>query len=173
MKKDYYKFYINIEEFDELQIKVFWNYMFSITDTFSFRFPNNYKSKNEYNEYLNNNIDLINNCNKSIVKNYESNHYFGNTYGGNPSHIYLCRLTTFIKRYIINHSNLYLWEEPDFPEDLCLLEDNRIVLYSCSHEFEINLYLDQTQINHLPPIIKANINNGICYKYQENELPKI
>ena len=173
MNKIYYKFYIDFNEIDEMQKNEFWNYIFSITDVFSLRFPKNYKSEEEYDDYLNRNADLISNCHKNLLKVYKSNNYFGNTYGGNSSNIYVCKLTGYMRNYIMKNNNIYLWEEPNYPEDLCLIKGSRLVFYSCSHEFESHLYLDETQINNMPSKIKQYITNSVRFKFRESELPKM
>lgn len=142
------KIYINFSTLSNKQLIDLWNFVFKKSNQFSFRFPNyNHSTSNsmdiKYNDnaqidqvfcdYLDKNSNLINECNKYLIKKCVSNKYFDDKYS-NLSIVYYCRIFDYLKKLVIKKPNIFEWLEPDLPEDLSFFINDKLFVYVCSHE---------------------------------------
>ncbi len=181
-----YKIYINLNALSCEEFNTFWDYVFSITDSFSLRFPNIngdnfdaskiYSFSNKiapdslfgYNKKLN---CFIMNCNNSIIKKSYTNRYIYDKYQ-EPSLVLLCRTTASLKKEIRLNPNLFNWLAPDFPEDLSFFNKGNVVLYICSHEEIGCLYINEKQMEELNRTNKDLLENSFKKRISESEIFK-
>ena len=173
MNPKYYKVYFDFNELNDGIIQSFYNYLFSVSNSFAFRLPKGYTSEKEYFEYVDRINVLINKNKLSIVRKIKTNSYFDNRYGGGQFYIYVGKLNNCDKQFIINNSNIYYWSKPSFPEDLCLLNNNRIVMSVCSHEEYSCLYLTKEQIVQLSTTTNFDFQQSFIKRISSLEIPEL
>ncbi len=172
MNPKYYKIYFDFQELSNGIIQPFYNYLFSVSNSFAFRLPKDYTSDKDYCEYVDRINDLITKNRLSIVRKFKANSYFDDQYGGGQFYIYVGKLNNYARQFIINNDNIYYWSKPDFPEDLCLLNNNRIVMSVCSHEEYSCLYLTKEQIEQLSATTNIDFQQNFTKKISSLEIPK-
>lgn len=155
------KVFINFNTLNKSQMNDLWKFVFDRADAFSFRFPNsNHSTSNimklkyndnaqidtEFCDYMNKNYHLINECYKNLINKSITNRYLDDKYS-NLSLVFKCEIFDYLKSLVFKKPNLFEWLEPNLPEDLSFYINDKLFMYTCSHEDICILYLDNQSKN--------------------------
>lgn len=119
----------------------FIDYMISNSDSFSlvyFKYKENEKTRNTVKEI------------KNLLAPYKIYSYNGNQWPGTVTlnqnnHIYkiiLYKTEPKCKEVLLKVDNIYDWDYPSYPMDLCFYKDGYAWFASCAHEHFANLFLE-------------------------------
>ncbi len=138
----YYKVYIDYNSYSKEMKVAFWKEMLKISDAFSIRFV--YPFSNVYTDsmkvFFANNPELEYGCESNIIDKFNSKKYY-DYLDSITATVYVCRNFDLFFDYIFENLDIFEWKEGECPQDLCLLCNGKLVMYSCFHEEELMLYL--------------------------------
>ncbi len=138
----YYQVYVDYNSYNKEMKKTFWKEMFKISDSFSMRFlyPFGNMYSDPFQEFFESNPNLKSECEANIIDKFNSKKYYDFTDSVTGT-VYVCKMFNSFMNYIFENIDIFEWKESECPQDLCLLSDKRLVMYSCFHEEELILYL--------------------------------
>lgn len=157
---------------------LFYDYVFENCDKASVCFPN-FRQKNgttsirmnkDFEEYMAKNEDIVREISPHILRRYLSKSYFVMKYR-HVCDIYVFNLFKEFKRKLRNTPNLFDWQYPNLPEDICFFRKNSLKcwLQVIAHENYAYIF-DETEQDE-----KMLIDCGIQYirMNQSIETPKV
>ena len=177
---NFYKIFLDFNDFSKSELKSFWEFVFTNTHYYSCRFNNEQifkdffskKNKKVQYQYYQGYDKFISDLIKNTIKKITTNRYLFDKYS-NDSIVLVGKVFNSLKNEIFENPNIFNWVNPNYLEDLSFYKDNRIFLYTCSHEGICILFLTKSETDELNSLNKSILKNSFITKININELPKL